>query len=491
MYKMNNLCDDVRMLNPSIDVPRDAKAFADESALVFSFAAGIDRWPRSALRNGASRMLVIGNEVAVHGAGSGGSTGSIDILAVDDRGEVWLIEAKLARNTQSDPAYVFGNQLARYASGVMKMDVASIHRSLEEYLYGRRSVIKPPASLSHEWMRCKSIEEMLAVWYRAAGKQGAEDLTKKLAMTLTGRIQRGDFVLAVLTDVVSESQKQWIKEFGEPNGLQCALVSMSCGQIRVEYRSEPVFESVDDPSWKCPFFERLPQSYAPSPQTLPLMLNDTAYALWKEIVFPQLATAFGADIAMLPDRSGNSSASFGYCALMSNGLPLVLQFGRGDKFIATGGHAIAGQHSLKLQINLAFALGQIRQSDDAVWIDKKWQEIFEFTRPLVEQCEFVLKGLPSQEYCRMPPRALFLEKISRPGDEYVLERQMRSGKKDFGNSPDHVDDDSRVLSRALDFVFDSLEGNAPFHTIIRPQRSKHSSCAYRQAASRYKLRIAS
>jgi hypothetical protein len=88
---------------------------------VHDFGKVIDTWPSEAMSENASHTVIIGNEVPIQGGGDGGGTGSIDLISVDDWGELWVIEAKLRGNHQSIPAYVFGNQLMRYAHHLIRL----------------------------------------------------------------------------------------------------------------------------------------------------------------------------------------------------------------------------------------------------------------------------------------------------------------------------------------------------------------------------------
>ncbi len=107
-----------------------------EQELVERFAYGIAE--RGLAAAGVRRRaLIVGHEIALLGGSQRGNRGSADLLMVTDDGRWWLIEAKLARSAEAQPNFLFGNQLARYASSIEKLGVAKLHPRLESYLYGR------------------------------------------------------------------------------------------------------------------------------------------------------------------------------------------------------------------------------------------------------------------------------------------------------------------------------------------------------------------
>ena len=147
--------------------------FELEADLVRLFADSVHRFPIEALSPGATRLLIIGHETRLPEAGKGGGGGSVDLLAVDDRGELWVIEAKLSRNAECVPLYVFANQLLRYASALRQVEFSTLHGHLQDFAFGRRG-IRPPEYLASRWLCARSLEEMLGAWLEIHGMDAAD-----------------------------------------------------------------------------------------------------------------------------------------------------------------------------------------------------------------------------------------------------------------------------------------------------------------------------
>jgi hypothetical protein len=121
--------------------------FGSEAALVAAFARSVADRGIATEAGVALDAFVAGHEIALARASVRSNIGAADLLLVTSDGRWWLVEAKLARNAECDPHYLFGNQLARYADSIERLGLTGLHARLESYLYGRRTALQPPESL--------------------------------------------------------------------------------------------------------------------------------------------------------------------------------------------------------------------------------------------------------------------------------------------------------------------------------------------------------
>src|SRR5688572_26066569 len=101
-----------------------------EQELVQRFAYAIAERGLAVAPGAPRRGLIVGHEVALLGGSQRGNTGSADLPMVTDDGRWWVIEAKLARSSEAQPNFLFGNQLARYALAIEKLGVSKLHPRL-------------------------------------------------------------------------------------------------------------------------------------------------------------------------------------------------------------------------------------------------------------------------------------------------------------------------------------------------------------------------
>lgn len=443
--------------------------YESEADLVRAFGAAIDSWPKDTLFIGAHKIVIFAHELSLEGAGPNGSAGSADIVAVDDLGEVWIIEAKLARNPQSNPYYAFGNQLARYGYALATTQIQKLHTHIQDYAYGRRHVLQPPEKLAPAWRNVRDLEGMLEQWLNIFGNP-TNQTGKSLVQTVSDRISRGHFVLALLTDQPTRHQEEWINR--NENQFETALLTIDNDRkIRIIQRTKPVEIDAElmGKAIELPPFDQIPQSFNPTPETFGLVLNDTAYKLFADIAFPILVDAFGEKEASQPRRSARSGASFGYCLRNKFGLPINLMFGRGDHRLHRG-NISPGEHTLKLDINLKWAcsiLSELSEERKKAAIEDLWNLYSQ-----LKACSgYGIKNSSSVRTLEQVTRGLFDQQTEK-GD-LRLERWIGHGKKDFGNDPDDFENDARCLEGVLNTVLECCEG--PLYKLIdRPKRTSDS-----------------
>lgn len=441
--------------------------FKNEADLVRAFGAAIDSWPTSTLVEGAGNIVIFAHELNLEGAGPNGNAGSADIVAVDDAGEIWVIEAKLRRNPQSNPYYVFGNQLARYANGLCHSSLTDLHRHIQDYAYGRRSVLTPPDNLAESWQNIRDLEGMLDQWMKQI-PGGSYQSGKELVQKMESRIRSGRFVLALLTDDPTPKQREWVSE--NAKDFESAVLTINtAGKIQLVCRTEPRSHLLMDQlsSVDLPPFDRIPQSFNPAPESFGTVLNDTAFQLFTEVALPALTESFGVEETLKPRRSTRSGASFGYCIKNRLGLPLTLMFGRGDHRLHKG--AISpGEHTLKLDVNLKWACAALEdlsgnEKDAAI------EDLWSLYSQLKDIAQYGIKNSSSVRDLEAVGRDLFDQQLEK-GD-LRLERWLNGGKKDFGNTEQDYLRDAKALEAVLKTVL-SFCPVPPYELIDRPKRSR-------------------
>lgn len=147
-----------------------------------------------------TRLLVWSHEMIVPGAGKNGGPGRPDIGIVDEVGHIWIIEAKLAGNTEL--GRIAWQQLHRYVTGISQMTLPQVCAYSEDFLKERdRSAIpNTPAGL---FQATDGLVDVIRMWQRHIGRAllPAEDVVSAMADSL----QRGTYGIMVLSDVAASA----------------------------------------------------------------------------------------------------------------------------------------------------------------------------------------------------------------------------------------------------------------------------------------------
>lgn len=436
--------------------------FKDEGDLVRSFCELLPTFPRAALSPDAAGLLVIGSEVHLPTASAAGGGGSADILAIDDHGELWLIEAKLSRNPQVNPWYLFGNQLSRYAHALTATGLTGLHVHLQHYAYGRRAGLRPPSSLAQEWRLTRDLEGMLKAWLSQLGRDPST--AGQLVASIGYRIRTGQFVMAALVDGDHTSLSEWSTQHADQ--FQTAVIVVRGGTIAVVSRTpHRVCVAEDGECPALPPFDRIPQSFALRPHTIPLVLNETALQLWQEIVEPRLIGLLGPLDEL---RCDSNSTSFGYCIEGASGVPFFLRIGRGDDRVHRGRDTgRPGAHSLKLDLVFKWACSTLLakgQDERQLGVDS----LYRLSHGLVFRVGYRFKATDHEksikafnaEFARgLRARTLLLE---RGG--------LKGGHPDYGTSPSLYQTDASALEEFFRQLERELPADRPLRVVPKPTR---------------------
>lgn len=448
--------------------------FPSETHLVQSFAAHLaHQLPRP---NAGAELdaIIIGHELTLPSAGAGGNAGSLDLLLLEPSGDLWAIEAKLSRNAQSNPEYVFGNQLKRYAISMMETQFREHHRHFESFAFGHRVHLKPPEALATRWQGALSLEAMLREWLELRGEASAADRARYLVRVVERRMALGKFTCAVLTDEVRPDQCRWIDE--KADGFSLALLELSeAGNLRVVRRPEPAPVDLDQEliPLDLPPFLRIPGTYHPLPSTIPRILNEWAYDLYHDVVQPRTIALVGESQFAKPLECDH--ASFRYRVPMKSGAPLVLEIGRGAER-HMGERWLPGSTALRINVNLLWAVSEAWKTQEVAMRALIRDELWSLCAALIDKTGYHIKGsfrgesFPV-ERSSSESRSLFLRRFEE-SNELILERKRRDGTFDTANSLEHLEEDRRALHAMFDAIDDAVVTERPLPLLKRTAQVK-------------------
>ncbi len=430
---------------------------------------------RAPRRGGKLDAIIIGHELTLPSAGAGGNAGSLDLLLLEPSGELWAIEAKLSRNAQSNPEYVFGNQLKRYAISMMETHFREHHRHIESFAFGHRVHLKPPEVLATRWQNARSLEAMLRGWLELRGDASAADRARYLVRVVERRMALGKFTCAVLTDEARPDQCRWIDE--KADGFPLALLELNeAGNLRVVRRPElaPVDLDDEDIPLDLPPFLRIPGTYHPLPSTIPRILNEWAYDLYHDVVQPRTIALVGESQFAKPAECDH--ASFRYRVPIKCGAPLVLEIGRGAER-HMGERWLPGSTALRINVNLLWAVSEAWKTQEVAMRALIRDELWSLCAALIDKAGYHIKGSCRGGGHSRCERSSSRESIvvSSPirgsSNELILERNRRDLDFD-GELPEHLEEDRRALHAMFDAIDDAVVNERPLPLLKRTAQVK-------------------
>ena len=410
--------------------------------------------------------FVVGAEVALEGAGPSGSNGAADLLAVTADGRWWLVEAKLSRNPESHPSQLFGSQLARYARSVEVMGVERLHSRLEGYLFGRRAGVAPPGRLAPGLLETRDLADALRVWCAARGVSDPIAEAGRLVRGLRDQLERRTLTLAALVDVPDEALREWVRRFGADRSL--AVLTMRDSRAVLDTDGlHPLDSTCDGLPLTLPPFQNIPQSYKPTPATLPLLLSEKAIDLYRQVVWSRFKV-WTADRWPEVKPSKVTAATFSVDFQGQGGREVCLQIGRA-RFAQD--EAVAGEHPLRLGVNLIWAAEQVRElwNEDPEAGGLSYADLEHLTERLLSEAGMLVRGIPRTLPVHGAPWRERL-RVKMRGDEnrraeLVLAREV-GDREGFGWPDVDPASDRELLDHCLDAV-ETWLGPPPYATIDR------------------------
>lgn len=253
--------------------------FANEEQLVNEFVS-YTHTNALTLSNGERRKLFVwGNEIWLQDGKGGNRAGILDLLATDETGEVWLIEAKLCSNPELC-SKIWHSQIELYRKSLMKQSEDSIVLASRQYLLGLKNGV---ILFSYLQKDTQNLFEAFQQWvlYNGLPLENAE----KLYNGTLQKLKSGELIATVLADVYSpevwETRSSSLLNGGYAYIVHnrddtCAF--FDCLHLGISY------ETAEFAKEKWSQLIRKKYEIVPRPDTIGLYLADPIVGTYNEIV---------------------------------------------------------------------------------------------------------------------------------------------------------------------------------------------------------------
>lgn len=255
--------------------------YINEQGFVRSFIEAANQSP--IVVNGNSKSwLVWGAEIWLPEGGRDGFSGSLDLIATDDTGQVWLVEAKLRTNPELVPI-IWEKQILPYRYGLAQLNPNTINRRSRRYLVNQGAI----KTFLQEVQDCRHLYDAFAAWAKAQGF--GDDTARELYNKTMQALHDENIICAVLADIFSKDVWEarpkdgkayaYIYASGTNAGLEVNVVfdPGSSGQIAVD--TDYVTQVRD---WA--ELARHKQEVKPTPQTVEQYLTNEAAEYYRECI---------------------------------------------------------------------------------------------------------------------------------------------------------------------------------------------------------------
>ncbi|GAA4713906.1 hypothetical protein [Brevibacillus fulvus] len=134
--------------------------YANEQHLVTEFIRYTHKRKLCLASGQALSLFVWGHELWLPEGGKKGYTGAIDLLATDETGNVWLIEAKQSANPELSPL-IWENQIVNYRRGLARRTPEEVSLKTRRFLLNKGEL-----GLAHPFLSpdCDSLLEAFCSW---------------------------------------------------------------------------------------------------------------------------------------------------------------------------------------------------------------------------------------------------------------------------------------------------------------------------------------
>jgi hypothetical protein len=239
----------------------------------------INHFNQLALPSKSKSILIVGHELSLFGGSKKGGSGSADLVAVDEEGCAWLIEAKIASSAEFNTVW---EQLIRYRDSLQahnRWDV--LERQMLKFITGREKC-KPASPI---FQGCDTLCDVFQVWLKSIGKTSSDP--EKLTTTFSEQIRTGTLGLAVLADTKHPNviREALLYKHSGPKIYIVTHALEGIAQSDIAYFDEPG-KSDFNPSNKEVYYDR---SYPVcSVENLAEFLDAPLRSLVEEILYPGL-----------------------------------------------------------------------------------------------------------------------------------------------------------------------------------------------------------
>ncbi len=307
----------------------------------------IDRLPELLKSESGVGVFVWGHEVKLLDAGSGGGDGLADLFTVDERGVVWLIEAKFGYNPELS-RFVWERQLLRYRTAIARMSWQRLLHSCETFLKGREAtrpvLVLPP--------NAGSFLDAIAIWHGHLGRAALspEVLNEKIATALA----TGTYGIMVVADrfvpevvefgkaFVHNGPVAYVQALPTESGIEFAVrwfrPAMATGEPDVVVDPDPRFDGwAKERNEKC------------HPDKFSETLNPACHDLWIETLRPGLV-----QLGWTGKPAAVKQMAFNVAFDVNGRLAplLVIGWSEADAKSVAREHKRAGQASMKVNLQI-------------------------------------------------------------------------------------------------------------------------------------------
>ncbi len=254
--------------------------YINEHGLVQRFIEETMR--RTIIVNGEQRRwFVWGVEIWLPEGGNDGFSGSLDLIATDDIGQVWLVEAKLRTNPELSKE-IWTRQLLPYRYGLSRLSPDTINRRSRRYLLNQGAIKTSSLSLDY-----KHLYDAFLSWVKDNALEAS--IAKELYNKTLNSIKNETVICTVLADIYDSDVWQARPQDGKPYayiyansreaGLEVNVVYNGAGQYMPAY-SQDFAASVRE--WE--ELSRNKQEVKPTPQSVEIYLTNEAAVYYRECI---------------------------------------------------------------------------------------------------------------------------------------------------------------------------------------------------------------
>lgn len=254
----------------------------NEKQLVSKFIEETKRHPIN-VNGQLKNWFIWGAEIWLPEGGCDGFSGALDIIATDEDGYVWLIEAKLRTNPELSPE-IWKRQLLPYRRGLARLSADTVNRRSRRYLINQGEIELVRSDVGKVY---RHLFDAFCEWAKSLGF--GSERAKQLYNDTLQAVQDENVICTVLADIFSMDVWLARPQDGKPysyiytennsNGFDIRLVLEYPNSIQkqvVEDYSETVREWAD--------LARHKQAVKPTPQTVELYLTNESAAYYRECI---------------------------------------------------------------------------------------------------------------------------------------------------------------------------------------------------------------
>ncbi|WKA50199.1 hypothetical protein QWY22_15010 [Planococcus liqunii] len=225
------------------------------------------------------RLFIWGHEILLLDGKGDYKAGILDLLATDEKGEVWLIEAKLCNNKEWTPA-IWKSQVGPYAKSLMKRTEQEIALGARRYIVKESAGAVFPQFLPTD---TSSLVEAFCHWAVFLGQDRAKGMD--LYESTIRKIKSGEFIQCILSDHFNE--EIWGNRPKASNSFSAYITFQENKSYTLYDKTETLVEKEERAylsygSWKS--FMQRKLEIKPTPDKIPLLLADTLIPIYETIL---------------------------------------------------------------------------------------------------------------------------------------------------------------------------------------------------------------